>query len=437
MIDRFFFNIESEVLRNGSVVIGRDKELCDFVINSPDISSRHARITERDGEYFIEDLNSEMGVEVTGQKLKPFLSSRISALTTFVAGKTEIELKILSHGKQAGSFTAKNEAPLRRSTNSRLGLFAMVIFFGLISIGMVAGIGFGYRYYQAWKAEEKIWLQAVGANEIPSFIDYMNAYPDGQYRDDAIQAIERIQIEKKQAEAAADTATFQLAKEINTLFAFETYINLYPQGKHLNTARSERERLRIEKEREEKQKAERLAWAKASKKDDLKSYQKYLKNHPNGPNAPAAKTKLELIKKADAEREAQKAKAEAQRKKLQDIDRDYKLARRIDTVASYRIFLRKHPDSDQEANIRNFIGFLYANGKSVAKDPTEGVRWFQEAAELGHKEAMMNLAYHYRFGLGVPKSVESAKGWYNKAAEAGHPYAKLHLKDLEKTISKP
>ena len=65
------------------------------------------------------------------------------------------------------------------------------------------------------------------------------------------------------------------------------------------------------------------------------------------------------------------------------------------------------------------------------------MRWFQEAAELGHKEAMMNLAYHYRFGLGVPKSVESAKGWYNKAAEAGHPYAKLHLKDLEKTISKP
>ena len=437
MSDRFFFEIKTSALENNGVVIGSDKELCDYVANAPEISRRHARISVSGAGFLIEDLNSEFAIVVNGRQLKPFCPTQIGPQTIVKIAGTEIKFKIIPDKDPLDLSSTTAGAPLRHSQKSKLGVLAMVILFGVLSIGAVAGMGFGYQYYQAWKTEEGIWLRALNSNQISDFRSYISAYPEGRYRADAIRAIERVQLEKKKAELAADDATFELSKEVNTIFAFKTYIRLYPKGIHIEQAKSELARLQIEKTREEKAAAERAAWATASEANTRTSYQKYLKDFPSGPNSDNAKTAIKSIIEAEAERKSRLAKAEAKRQKLLQIKSAFENARKEDTVAAYRMFLRQYPGSDEEAACRNFIGFLYANGKSVAKDAGEGIRWFEEAAELGHTEAMMNLAYHYRYGLGVQKNTSTAAQWYKKADAAKHPYAKLHLNDLKKEMGTP
>ena len=437
MSDRFFFEIKTSALQNNGVVIGSDKELCDYVANTPEISRRHARLSASGAEFLIEDLNSEFAIVVNGRQLKPFCPTQIGPQTIVKIAGTEIKFKIIPDKDPLDLSSTTAGAPLRHSQKSKLGVLAMVILFGVLSIGAVAGMGFGYQYYQAWKTEEGIWLRALNSNQISDFRSYISAYPEGRYRADAIRAIERVQLEKKKAELAADDATFELSKEVNTIFAFKTYIRLYPKGIHIEQAKSELARLQIEKTREEKAAAERAAWATASEANTRTSYQKYLKDFPSGPNSDNAKTAIKSIIEAEAERKSRLAKAEAKRQKILQIKSAFENARKEDTVAAYRMFLRQYPGSDEEAACRNFIGFLYANGKSVAKDAGEGIRWFEEAAELGHTEAMMNLAYHYRYGLGVQKNTSTAAQWYKKADAAKHPYAKLHLNDLKKEMGTP
>ena len=437
MSDHFFFEIKTSALENNGVVIGSDKELCDYVANAPKISRRHARLTVSGAEFLIEDLNSEFAIVVNGRQLKPFCPTQIAPQTIIKIGETEIELKIIPDKDPLDLSLTAAGAPLRHPQKSRLGILAIVILFGVLSIGVVAGMGFGYQYYQAWKTEEGIWVRALNSNQISDFTSYISAYPEGRYREDAIRAIERVQLEKKKAELAADNATFELSKEVNTIFAFETYIRLYPKGTHIEPAKSALARLQIEKTREEKVAAERAAWAIASKANTRASYEKYLKDFPGGPNSDNAKTAIKSIIEAEVERKSRLAKAEVKRQKMLQIKNAFENARKEDTVAAYRMFLRQYPGSGKEADCRNFIGFLYANGKSVAKDAAEGIRWFQEAAELGHTEAMMNLAYHYRYGLGVQKNTSTAAQWYKKADAAKHPYAKLHLNDLKKEMGTP
>ena len=56
MSDRFFFEIKTSALENNGVVIGSDKELCDYVANAPEISRRHARISVSGAGFLIEIL---------------------------------------------------------------------------------------------------------------------------------------------------------------------------------------------------------------------------------------------------------------------------------------------------------------------------------------------------------------------------------------------
>ena len=53
-------------------MIGRHVELVDHVVESPDISRRHARITVERGQCQIEDLNSVNNTRVNGRLLDVF-----------------------------------------------------------------------------------------------------------------------------------------------------------------------------------------------------------------------------------------------------------------------------------------------------------------------------------------------------------------------------
>lgn len=60
--------LETDFRKRKSVVIGRGIE-CDIVVKDPKASRRHCRITRKEAEYTLEDLNSKNGTFVDGQRI--------------------------------------------------------------------------------------------------------------------------------------------------------------------------------------------------------------------------------------------------------------------------------------------------------------------------------------------------------------------------------
>ena len=71
---------------------------------------------------------------------------------------------------------------------------------------------------------------------------------------------------------------------------------------------------------------------------------------------------------------------------------------------------------DAEAQFN--LGFCYDDGRGVAKDYVEAVKWYRQAAEQGHAEAQYNLGCGYANGQGVVRDKVEAYAWFSMAARA-------------------
>ncbi len=76
---------------------------------------------------------------------------------------------------------------------------------------------------------------------------------------------------------------------------------------------------------------------------------------------------------------------------------------------------------------QNNIGFMYLEGRGVAKDCQKAAEWFQKAAEQGYALAQYNLAVMYLNGSGVAKDYEKAYQLHEKASEQNVTFAQYHL----------
>lgn len=76
-------------LENLPFVIGKKKENANLVLNDYSVSRVHARITQEDGIYFIEDLNSTNGTFKNGLRLQPYEKRRLEKGDELKFGKTE------------------------------------------------------------------------------------------------------------------------------------------------------------------------------------------------------------------------------------------------------------------------------------------------------------------------------------------------------------
>lgn len=70
-----------------------------------------------------------------------------------------------------------------------------------------------------------------------------------------------------------------------------------------------------------------------------------------------------------------------------------------------------------------YYGKLLAEGKGVAKDPTQGMIYMQKAADAGFANAQLYLGRAYYDGNGVRKSPETGYAWMLKAARNGNSNA--------------
>ena len=86
-----------------------------------------------------------------------------------------------------------------------------------------------------------------------------------------------------------------------------------------------------------------------------------------------------------------------------------------------------------------FIGFMYANGQGVPKNPAAASKWYGEAAERDNVIAQVKLALMYRDGRGVPVSRVKALYLIKQAArEKGHmqKIAQVLQQSLENAMTK-
>ncbi|WP_456465293.1 FHA domain-containing protein [Persephonella sp.] len=63
-------------VKNGDV-IGRQATGSAIFKDFPTVSRKHARITNENGDWFIEDLNSTNGTYINGERIKPFEQRKI------------------------------------------------------------------------------------------------------------------------------------------------------------------------------------------------------------------------------------------------------------------------------------------------------------------------------------------------------------------------
>ena len=87
----------------------------------------------------------------------------------------------------------------------------------------------------------------------------------------------------------------------------------------------------------------------------------------------------------------------------------------------------KAEQGDARSQVR--LGLLYENGKGVAQDYKEAVKWYLKAAEQGNSSGQNNLGLMYGNGKGVLQDYNEAVKWYRKAADQGNAYGQNSLGD--------
>jgi uncharacterized protein len=90
---------------------------------------------------------------------------------------------------------------------------------------------------------------------------------------------------------------------------------------------------------------------------------------------------------------------------------------------------------DAESEVE--LGLRYEQGKGVAKDEVEAVKWFRKAAEQNYVDAQFNLGMCYeRAEAGTEDWAEVYK-WLSLAARQGHEGAKKFMTVLESKLMTP
>ena len=76
------------------------------------------------------------------------------------------------------------------------------------------------------------------------------------------------------------------------------------------------------------------------------------------------------------------------------------------------------------------LGKLLLSDDMEVRDPDEGIRWLNQAAENGNHFAAYRLGKEYLTGETLTKDTSKAAKWFTRSAEAGNQYAQYMLGKL-------
>lgn len=98
-------------------------------------------------------------------------------------------------------------------------------------------------------------------------------------------------------------------------------------------------------------------------------------------------------------------------------------------VAGDRTALTELRQQAEKGNLKaqNNLGSMYLQGRGVAQNYSEAMKWFRKAVEQGLDVAQNSLGIMYGNGQGVVQNYAEARKWFRLAADQGNADARKNL----------
>jgi len=147
-------------------------------------------------------------------------------------------------------------------------------------------------------ADDAAWVKALEKDTLAGYREYLEAFPEGKHADEAKAEI-----------AAYDEKAWARAQERDTIAGYEEYIKEWPEGQYVEQARDRIKQIKDAAEAARKAAAakiaaEKQAWQTAAGINTVESYQNYLNQHSDGPNAPEAQKRIDRLNASAADNAA-------------------------------------------------------------------------------------------------------------------------------------
>ncbi len=91
--------------------------------------------------------------------------------------------------------------------------------------------------HQRYFADETAWKNALQLNSINSFNRYLEQHPNGRHASEARQAIADIRRKQKEERNATERKAWQQAQQLNSIAAYNDYLQKYPNGAYTKEAK--------------------------------------------------------------------------------------------------------------------------------------------------------------------------------------------------------
>jgi TPR repeat protein len=142
--------------------------------------------------------------------------------------------------------------------------------------------------------------------------------------------------------------------------------------------------------------------------------------------APDAVAKVEADLAAEKRRDFEAVKLKAENGNPWDqevLASDYEQGKGVATNLVEAVRWYRNAADQGYAEAQCDLGYCYANGTGIETNYVEAVKWYRMAANQGNANAQSQLGYCYQDGQGVPKDFDEAYKWFNLAsAQPGHSY---------------
>lgn len=164
--------------------------------------------------------------------------------------------------------------------------------------------------------EQELWDSIKDTREIVVFEEYLKQYPKGRYAGQARITLTRLKAEARNGSAQAsppgssgkedaETALWKVVESGNSQDDYDAYLSQHPKGKYAVLAKSRKQKLEEQAQREALQK-EQDAWSTAETGNSEESFSAYLKAHPSGQYVQLAQNRINKLQ-ADAGAKAEQS----------------------------------------------------------------------------------------------------------------------------------
>ena len=187
-------------------------------------------------------------------------------------------------------------------------------------------------------ADDAAWVRALEKDTLEGYREYLESFPEGKHSDAAQAEID-----------AYDNRDWATAEGRNTIAGYEDYLAAWEphDGQYVSKARERITEMKAAAEAARKDAAERAEaarreaaeralreardWQTAAQTNTVQSYKEYLSQHPGGPNAPEAQTRIDRMQASAAETAAWNA------------------AKSANTAGAYQSYLSSYPQGSYAA----------------------------------------------------------------------------------------